>query len=154
MDEDNLSQALVIGVTTFIGIIVVSAIIMFYNSSIRIVKSVGQGNDFSSVNRSDIESTLLMSGSGNYIKGTNVINLINYYTSDINTIITVQNIKYFDSNGDLKVIDNITMDSQEISVREANYSSLIRYIMDNQDFTIESQDINDIGSKMITIKGV
>ena len=54
MDEENISQALIIGVSTFISIMVISAIIAFYNSGVRIVKNVGAGNYFSTVSRNDV----------------------------------------------------------------------------------------------------
>ena len=76
MDEDNLSKALMLGVSTLLGIMTVSAIIIFFNTSLGIVRGVGSGKNFDTVYRSDIESTLLMSGTGNNIKGTSVINLL------------------------------------------------------------------------------
>lgn len=155
MDEDNLSKAIMIGVTTLVGVMTVSAIIIFFNSSLNIVRKVGSGKDFGNVYRSDIESTLLMSNTGNYIKGTSVINLLSYYEQDVNVILSVQNIKYLDNNGNIQIIDSIAIDSKEINIRNSAYNRALRYIMDNQDFTIsvEDEDI-DLGSKKVTIRGV
>lgn len=156
MDEENISHALIIGVSTFISVMVVSAVIMFYNSGVSIVKKVGAGsNSYSEINREDVEATLLMSGTGNYIKGTNVINLLNQYLNDAKILVTVNNIKYIDNNGNIQALDVLSMDSNDLTVREASYNQIMRYIMDNQDFTINVQDANDsIGSKIITIEGV
>lgn len=155
MDEDNLSKAIMIGVTTLVGIMTVSAIIIFFNSSLNIVRSAGSGKDFGNVYRNDIESTLLMSGTGNYIKGTSVVNLLNYYNQDVNVTITVHNIKYIDKNGNIQFIDSVTMESKDIDVRNNSYNRALRYIMDNQDFTISVQNLDvDLGSKIITIRGI
>ena len=155
MDEDNLSRALIIGVSVFIAIATVSAIIIFFNASLDVVRSTGAGVDFGNAYRSDIESTLLMSGSGNYVKGYNVINLISYYEQDTRISIAIQDIKYLDESGDVKVYSNISIDSTNSNVREAAYNLACRYIMDNQDFTIDVQDVDaDAGIKIITLKGV
>lgn len=155
MDEENLSRAIMIGVTTLVGIMTISALILFFNSSLDVVRNVGSGNNFESVNRSDIDSTLLMSNTGNYIKGTSVINLLSYYEQDVNVTITVQNIKYIDNQGNIQYLDTVALDSEEINVRKYAYNRALRYIMDNQDFTISVQELDkDLGSMIITIRGV
>lgn len=153
--EENISRAIMIGVTTLVGIMTVSAIIVFFNSSLRVVENASGSKDFSTVYRSDIESTLLMSNSGNYIKGTSVINLISYYEQDVNVIIGISNIKYIDSSGNIQIIDNIAINTNDVNTRKAAYNQAVRYIMDNQDFTISVQDNDeDMGSKEITIRGI
>ena len=155
MDEDNLSKAIMIGVTTLVGVMTVSAIIIFFNSSLNIVKNAGSGKNFGNIYRHDIESTLLMSNTGNYIKGTSVINLFNYYEDNVNVSVNAYNIKYLDKNGNIQVLDLISMESNDVDVRKNAYNRALRYIMDNQDFTISVQDIDiDAGSKVITIRGV
>lgn len=155
MDEENLSRAIMIGVTTLVGIMTISALILFFNSSLDVVRNVGSGNNFETVNRSDIDSTLLMSNTGNYIKGTSVINLLSYYEQDVNVTITVQNIKYIDNQGNIQYLDTVALDSEEINVRKYAYNRALRYIMDNQDFTISVQELDqDLGSMIITIRGV
>lgn len=155
MDEENLSRAIMIGVTTLVGIMTISALILFFNSSLDVVRNVGSGNNFESVNRSDIDSTLLMSNTGNYIKGTSVINLLSYYEQDVNVTITVQNIKYIDNQGNIQYLDIVALDSEDINVRKYAYNRALRYIMDNQDFTISVQELDqDLGSMIITIRGV
>lgn len=155
MDEENLSRAIMIGVTTLVGIMTISALILFFNSSLDVVRNVGSGNNFETVNRRDIDSTLLMSNTGNYIKGTSVINLLSYYEQDVNVTITVQNIKYIDNQGNIQYLDTVALDSEDINVRKYAYNRALRYIMDNQDFTISVQELDqDLGSMIITIRGV
>lgn len=155
MDGDNLSQALMIGVTTIISIITISAIVIFFNSSLNIVRNVGGGKDFDTVYRSDIESTLLMSNTGNYIKGNSVINLLSYYEQDTNVNIIISNIKYIDDNGNIQILDNVALDTDDYNSRKSVYNKAARYIMDNQNFSISVEEIdNSIGSKNITIRGV
>ena len=155
MDEDNLSKAIMIGVTTLVGVMTVSSIIIFFNSSLNIVKNAGSGKNFGNIYRHDIESTLLMSNTGNYIKGTSVINLFNYYEDNVNVSVNAYNIKYLDKNGNIQILDSVVMDSKEMNIRESSYNRALRYIMDNQDFTISVEDVDtDLGSKVITIRGV
>ena len=152
---DNAQKAIMIGVTTLVGVMTISAIIIFFNSSLNIVRNAGTGKNFSNVNRNDIESTLLMSDTGNYIKGTSVINLFSYYEQNVNVTISVHNIKYLDKNENIQVLDLISMESNDVDVRKNAYNRALRYITDNQDFTISVQDIDiDAGSKVITIRGV
>lgn len=153
--EENISRAIMIGVTTLVGIMTISAIIVFFNSSLRVVENASGSKDFSTVYRNDIESTLLMSNSGNYIKGTSVINLISYYEQDVNVSISIANIKYIDKSGNVQIIDNIVINTNDVNIRKAAYNLAVRYIMDNQDFTISVKDNDeDMGSKEITIRGI
>lgn len=153
--EENISRAIMIGVTTLVGIMTISAIIVFFNSSLRVVENASGSKDFSTVYRNDIESTLLMSNSGNYIKGTSVINLISYYEQDVNVSIGISNIKYIDNSGNIQIIDNIVINTNDVNIRKAAYNRAVRYIMDNQDFTISVKDNDeDMGSKEITIRGI
>lgn len=155
MDEDNVYTAIIIGVTLLVGIITISAIVVFFNSGLTVVQSVGGGFDYSRVYRNDIESTLLMSNTGNYIKGTSVENLLNYYVEDVNVIITISNIKYIDSAGNVQIYPDIAIDSKDENVRKSNYNIAARYLMDNQDFSISVQELDrDVGSMIITIRGV
>ena len=154
MDEDNISHALIIGVTTFISVMIISAIIIFYNSGVNIVRSVGAGNNFSTINRNDVESTLVLSGTGNYIKGSDVINVINEYQNNTNVIIVVRNIKYMSENGSVNSIEMISMDSKDINIRVSSYNRIKNYIMDNQDFTIVVSGDESSNNMIINIEGV
>ena len=52
-------------------------------------------------------------------------------------------------------LDTVALDSEEINVRKYAYNRALRYIMDNQDFTISVQELDqDLGSMIITIRGV
>lgn len=155
MEEDNIYTAIIIGVSLFIGLITISAIIIFFNSSLNLVRNAGSGYDYTTVYRSDIESTLLMSNTGNYVKGTSVENLLNYYVQNVNVAMTISNIKYIDSSGNIQVYPDITIDSKDESLRQSNYNRATRYLMDNQDFTINVEELDrDLGSMIITIRGV
>ena len=154
MDEDNISHALIIGVTTFIIVMIISAIIIFYNSGVNIVRSVGAGNNFSTINRNDVESSLILSGTGNYIKGSDVINLINEYQNNTNVIIVVRNIKYMSENGSVNSIEMISMDSKDINIRVSSYNRIKNYIMDNQGFTIVVSGDESSNNMIINIEGV
>lgn len=155
MDGENISQALMIGVSTFLGVLVISAVIIFFNSSLEVVKSAGSGIDFGQGYRSDIEALFLKSGSGNYIKGTDVINLMNYYVDNVNITISISNVKFINSHGNVEVLPHIGMDTTVYDERKIALNQALKYLMDNQDFTIDVQTVDsDLGSKIITIIGV
>ena len=155
MDEENVTQALMIGVTTMIAVVTITAIIIFFNTSLKAVESFGGGMDFDTVYRNDIESALLMNNTNNYIKGTSVQNLISYYVQNTYVTISINNIKYIDRAGNVQIIDNVTISSTDYSVRQSAYDRAMRYLMDNQDFTINVETLDqDLGSRNITIRGV
>ena len=72
-------------------------------------------------------------------------------TSSYNSLI----FRDLDKNGNIQILDSVVMDSKEMNIRESSYNRALRYIMDNQDFTISVEDVDtDLGSKVITIRGV
>ena len=155
MDEDNLSRALMIAVSIFIGIITISAIIIYFNTAIGTVRNIGSGMDYDQVYRDDIESSLLMNGTNNYIKGTNVINIINYYETNQNITIYIQNIKYVDQVGAIQLYNEVIISSSDMEARKYNCKIASKIIMNNQDFTINVQTEDEVlNSKLIIIKGV
>jgi len=155
MDEENITRALMIGATTLMGIMTITAIIIFFRSSLKVVESTGNGMDFDTVYRNDIESSLLMNGTNNYIKGTSVKNILSYYEQNANVTMNISNIKYIDKNGNIQIYNNVVIDSSDYSTRENTYNIAMNYIMDNQDFEISVNTLdNNTGSKNIVIRGV
>lgn len=154
--EDNVSKAIMIGFTTLMGVMTISAIIIFFNSSVNVVKNVSEISMFSKVYREDIDSTLLMSNTGNYIKGTSVINLLNYYEEDPRVSISISNIKYIDNSGNVQVLATpIDIMGEDAGLRQNSYNIAMRYLMDNQDFTISVEERDsEVGIQNIVLRGV
>ncbi len=154
--EDNVSKAIMIGFTTLMGVMTISAIIIFFNSSVNVVKNVSEISMFSKVYREDIDSTLLMSNTGNYIKGTSVINLLNYYEEDPRVSISISNIKYIDNSGNVQVLTApIDIVGEDVGLRQNSYNIAMRYLMDNQDFTISVEERDsEVGIQNIVLRGV
>ncbi len=154
--EDNVSKAIMIGFTTLMGVMTISAIIIFFNSSVNVVKNVSEISMFSKVYREDIDSTLLMSNTGNYIKGTSVINLLNYYEEDPRVSISIINIKYIDNSGNVQVLTTpIDIVGEDVGLRQNSYNIAMRYLMDNQDFTISVEERDsEVGIQNIVLRGV
>ena len=85
----------------------------------------------------------------------NSFNNITYISGEIYNKNGNQNIKYIDNQGDIQYLDTVALDSENINVRKYAYNRALRYIMDNQDFTISVQELDqDLGSMIITIRGV
>ena len=100
MDESTPIRAIVIGVSVLIGIATISAVLMYYNTAKQMASNVGRGQDFASNYEQSIQDILLkgsytVSGN-NYITGTDVKNLLNYFYNNENVEIIVQNIIYID----------------------------------------------------------
>ncbi len=154
--EDNVSKAIMIGFTTLMCVMTISAIIIFFNSSVNVVKNVSEISMFSKVYREDIDSTLLMSNTGNYIKGTSVINLLNYYEEDPRVSISISNIKYIDNSGNVQVLAiPIDIVGEDVGLRQNSYNIAMRYLMDNQDFTISVEERDsEAGIQNIVLRGV
>ena len=142
MDENALTKALYVGVSLFVTVITITAIIAYYNIARSSIKDIGSGTDFDTVYREDIKETLLKTGENNKITGTQVKNLVSYYYDNINVQIKVDGMKY----------SSISLSSNDQNIRQKNYNIIMKYIMNNQEFTLDrNTDNEDI--LILTIKG-
>lgn len=79
MDESNAIRAITIGVSTFIAIMTISAVMMYYNTARATVEAVGTGTDISQNYDSTILDILLYNTTTD---GIGVKNILNYFYLD------------------------------------------------------------------------
>lgn len=152
MDESAPIRAIVIGVSTLLAVATISAVLMYYNTAKQMASNVGRGQDFAANYEQSIQDILTagtynVSGD-NYITGTDVKNLLNYFSNSETMKIKVYNIKVIDEYKNYTPIVSNVSDGYDNANLE-NYKNAMKNISDNQRFIIESK--ND---KKITIKGV
>lgn len=92
MMEDNTIKAILIGVSTFIAIITISAVMMYYNTAKKVVQDIGTGVDLSG-NYSEYIRNLLIKPNGSEISGNDVKNILNYYYNDENVKVIFDGLK-------------------------------------------------------------
>lgn len=152
MDDDALTKALYVGVSIFVTVITISALIVYYNIARKSIKGIGGGTDFDTVYREDVKETLLKSGTNSKITGTQVKNLINYYYDNIQVEITISKMKYISDDGTIQEYAAISLSSADKTLREKNYNTIMKYIMNNQYFTL-TRNIENEEKLVITIEG-
>ncbi|MDO4282025.1 MAG: hypothetical protein Q4D02_00125 [Clostridia bacterium] len=152
MDEGALTKALYVGVSLFVTVITITAIIAYYNIARESIKEVGSGIDFDVLYREDVKETLLASGVNNQITGTQVKNLVSYYYDNFDVEITILGMKYVSEDGTIQKYDTISLSSTDRVTRTRNYNIIMKHIIGNQHFTLE-RNINDSEKMIVTIKG-
>ena len=155
MDESTPIRAIVIGVSVLIGIATISAVLMYYNTAKQMASNVGRGQDFASNYEQSIQDILLkgsytVSGN-NYITGTDVKNLINYFYNSENVIIEIKDMKNI-----AKYENNTSIANQNsgwapnVNQVETLYNVVMKDILDNQKFKLTKTDNFQFNGKSVT----
>ena len=161
MDESTPIRAIVIGVSVLIGIATISAVLMYYNTAKQMASNVGRGQDFASNYEQSIQDILLkgsytVSGN-NYITGTDVKNLLNYFYNNENVEIIVQNIRYIEKYEGNKPICSSSATAYA-SANSTNYNRAMKLILSDQKFTIDVHEnvqlLNEKNGIKIVITGM
>lgn len=148
MDESNAIRAITIGVSTFIAIITISAVMMYYSTAKNTVQEIGSGPDLYNNYASYIRD-ILLKPSGSIITGAEAVNLINYFYNDETVEINSK------ENGPL-VYDEINekthLDSsfKKINLNNEKYNQSINQICVVQNIKITQKDNN--GKLTITLE--
>lgn len=141
MSEDLPMRALFIGVSLFVVMITITAVLTFYNTAKLSVQQVGTGPDSAELYRRDIHETLLSTGANNTVKGTQIINLLNYFYEDPTIHIVIQNLKNL-VNGSTQNFGDVT---QSVNSNKNLYEKALKAINPNQEFTLtKNQDAQSI----------
>lgn len=153
MDESNAIRAITIGVSTFIAILTITAVMMYYNTAKATVQEVGSGPDLYNNYASYIRD-ILVRPNGSTITGADAINLINYFYNDELVEVNLVTIKLYDGytyhgkNVHTKD-DNVKKINLNVYNRYTNYINLIRVV---QDIKINTEQNN--GKTIITLTGI
>lgn len=155
MDESTPIRAIVIGVSVLIGIATISAVLMYYNTAKQMASNVGRGQDFASNYEQNIKDILLkgsytVSGN-NYITGTDVKNLLNYFYNDESVEITVQNIRYIEKYEGNRPICSSTSTACA-KANSTSYSKAMSIILSDQKFLINVEENVQISNDKIGTK--
>lgn len=152
MDDDALTKALYVGVSLFVTVITITAIIAYYNIARSSIKEIGSGVDLDVLYREDVKETLLRTGENNKITGTQVKNLVSYFYDNVEAEITITGMKYISNDGSVKEYEVVSFSSTDQNTREKNYNTIMKYIISNQYFTLD-RNVDDEEKLVITIKG-
>ena len=134
---ENATKAIIIGASTFIAIITISAVLTYYNTAVEMVQSIGTGYDFDASYSQYVSEILLKTGSNATVNGTDVINLLNYFFEDPTVNVDIVNCIPLGETSGLKSYDdaNLTLLSQFKKIRGN--------INPNASFKLEREIIRD-----------
>lgn len=155
MEESNAMRAITIGVSVFVAIITITGVLTYYGIVRDTAKNIGSGNDIGEKYSKDIENILLRgsykgnSDEYNYLTGTEVLNLLNYFYKNENVRIDIQNIQYVKDDG---TIDNLVSTQENVNITEDKFNEVYSKILPNQRFEIDN---NESGTnKQIRLKKI
>lgn len=135
MDESNAIRAITIGVSTFIAVITISAVMMYYGVAKETAQSIGQGEDIAGNYTSYILDLLLYNKTTD---GTGVKNILNYFY--LNNRVSV-NIKTMTNLGSVKgaLTNSVTQTTNANNVNNnvALYNIIIPNIISTQKFNLD-----------------
>lgn len=165
MDESAPIRAIVIGVSVLLAIATISAVLMYYNTAKQMASNVGRGQDFAGNYEQSIQD-ILTKGSynvagTNYITGADVKNLLNYFYGDENVEVNVITanfvVKYEGYIPIAGSYQSSLLTYYQANLNE-NYDIVMKVLIDNQKFIIETEDEQTLENgkigKKITLKGV
>jgi len=122
LDESNAIRAITIGVSTFIAIATISAVLMYYNTAKATVQEIGTGPDIYN-NYATYIKDLLIKPNNSTISGTDAINIINYLYNDDLVTVNVSKIKLIDNKvlGEHNPINGINkVDNYKNNIKDIN----------------------------------
>ena len=94
MDESNAMRAITVGVSVFIAIITIGGILTYYSIARNMAARIGGGNDVGQKYSEEIEDILIKGSykgtNSEYLTGTEVRNLINYFYKNENVSLDVE----------------------------------------------------------------
>lgn len=151
MDESNAIRAITVGVSTFIAVITISAVMMYYGVAKETAQAIGQGEDISGNYTKYILDLVLYNQKTD---GAGVKNILNYFylndrvSVDISTMTNLGSVIGGLTNG-VTQTKNITNVNNNISL----YNNVISKIITNQTFRldVEYYDSGKTEIKRITI---
>lgn len=153
MEENNAIRAITIGVSTFIAMITISAVLMYYNTARATVQEIGTGTDISQ-NYSKYILEILLKPSNTTINGTDVKNILNYFylNEKVSINITKMTILGSVSNLNLEQSKNLINVNNDKSL----YNKVFADIISTQNFKIQVEyyDTDNTEVKTITLSEV
>lgn len=161
MDESTPLRALTIGVSVFMAIATITAVMVYYNTAKSAAGvAVSGSSDIAESYREDIEESLLYKSE---ITGTEVINIINYFRNDVNVQVNVSKIRFVQKanetgltctkSDDKYICTALEQTNINNTTDEKKLSLTLKRILPNQSFSISTSDPDENGVRVITIIG-
>lgn len=157
MDESTPIRALTIGVSVFIALATVGAIMVYYNTAKNSASIIGsQAQNISANYDKTIEDMLI---SKEKITGTDVINILNHFKNDNYVKVNISGIRFIKDSDAVSCSNDICTASELTDLNiasnaetEKNFQTWLKRILPNQEFemTVENQDG---GVRVIILKG-
>ena len=153
MEENNAIRAITIGVSTFIAMITISAVLMYYNTARATVQEIGTGTDISQ-NYSKYILEILLKPDNTTVSGTDVKNILNYFylNERVNVNITKMT--------NLGSVSNLTLEESKnllnVNNNKSLYNKVFADIISTEKFKIQVEyyDTNNTEAKTITLSEI
>lgn len=148
MDESAPMRAIMIGASVFVTIATITGVLAYYSSAKDLVNVIGTGTDIGAEYANYVENILLKTEDNVEIRGTDVINLLNYFYMDEKAKIDVTYIRRDHSFEEYTNVD--TSDKQTViksyntNLDEKLYNQAINLIVPTQKFTMKKSTNNDV----------
>ena len=148
MDESAPMRAIMIGASVFVTIATITGVLAYYSSAKDLVNVIGTGTDIGAEYANYVENILLKTEDNVEIRGTDVINLLNYFYMDEKAKIDVTYIRQDHSFEEYTNVD--TSDKQTViksyntNLDEKLYNQAINLIVPTPKFTMKKSTNNDV----------
>ncbi|MDD3303954.1 MAG: hypothetical protein PHP54_03460 [Clostridia bacterium] len=147
MDESAPMRAIMIGASVFVTIATITGVLAYYSTSKDLVNAIGTGTDIGQEYANYIENILLKTDNTVEIKGTDVINLLNYFYRDEKAQINVTYIRQDHSFESYTNVDatnkNVVVKSSRTNLDEKSYNQALQFIVPTQKFTMTKSVNNE-----------
>lgn len=148
MDESAPMRAIMIGASVFVTIATITGVLAYYSSAKDLVNVIGTGTDIGAEYANYVENILLKTEDNVEIRGTDVINLLNYFYMDEKAKIDVTYIRQDHSFEEYTNVDNsdkqTVIKSYNTNLDEKLYNQAINLIVPTQKFTMKKSNNNDV----------
>lgn len=148
MDESNAIRAITIGVSTFIAILTISAVLTYYNTAKATVQEIGYGPDLYNNYANYVQDILLRADTNGNISGTDAINIINYFYNNDLVTVNIKNFKLLDSN------TNIRKEKINKVENKAEYEGIINKIIPVQKIKMDIRENENNQKMVINLEGI
>lgn len=155
MDESNAIRAITIGVSTFIAIMTISAVMLYYTSAKEAVNAIGTGTDVAQ-NYSDYVRNLLLKDT---ITGAEFKNILNYYYMNDRVQVNFSNEmtgmgSVYSPDGGGAILAVTTPYGVPINMSDSIYNTFMSNIISQNIFSVsvEYYDSDERNPKTITVE--
>lgn len=98
--DDVTVRGITIGVSVFIALITITAVISYYSIAQETVRNIGPGTDIATNYNQSMESMLVGANAGNVLSGNQVKSILSYFYEDAATKITVKEYWMIDNDNE------------------------------------------------------